>query len=339
LKLAVGEKIGSCEVIEIIGQGGMGEVYRARDTKLKRDVAIKVMSGRFADDPDSNSWFSREAEVLASLNHPSIAGIYGVEEHHGARCLVLELVAGETLQDRLRSGPIPVEEALQIAKAIAEALEAAHQKGIVHRDLKPGNVKTTPEGKVKVLDFGLARILQPASQEQDLSQSPTQQSAPREGFFLGTPSYMSPEQARGQLADRLSDIWAFGALFYEMLSGKQAFAGDTLTDIMGGIVKVDPDWSVLPETVPATIRSLLRRCLRKNRESRLHDIADVRIEIEEALAGLGSSVDAVPAGAVKQNPVAVFLDDCRRPVPSGRNRSDNSSVSVLCSQRGSAGPI
>ena len=278
----------------------MGEVYRAHDRKLKRDVALKVLPENFLSDPDRVTRFQREAEALASLNHPNIAAIYGAEESDGIRALVLELVEGDTLAQRLQRGPLPPDEAFDIGKQIAEALEAAHEKGIAHRDLKPANIKITPEGRVKVLDFGLAKMFELAGAgpvSEALTNSPTLLTGTMAGVLVGTVAYMSPEQARGRPTDRASDIWAFGCVLFEMLTGKQAFTGETITDILGAIVKSDPDWGALPQTVPPGIRSLLRRCLHKDRRYQMRDIGDVRIELEEALAEEERSVAASPRRA------------------------------------------
>jgi serine/threonine protein kinase/Tol biopolymer transport system component len=262
----------------------MGEVYRARDTKLKRDVAIKTLPDEFSHDADRLSRFQREAEVLASLNHPNIAAIYDLEEAEGARFLVLELVEGETLADRIARGPIPIDEALQIAKSICEALEAAHEQGIVHRDLKPANIKITPDGKVKVLDFGLAKAME-QSPAIALSNSPTliSMAASNAGVILGTAGYMSPEQAKGKTVDKRTDMWALGCVLYEMLSGKPVFRGEDVTEILASVVKSEPDWAALPVNTPAPVRRLLRRCLEKDRKRRMESAADARLEIEEAL--------------------------------------------------------
>ncbi|MBI4473306.1 MAG: protein kinase [Acidobacteria bacterium] len=298
MTLSSGSRIGFYELLDKLGEGGMGEVYRARDTRLKRDVAIKILPNAFSQDPDRISRFQREAEVLASLNHSNIAVIHGMEESGTLRCLVLELVEGETLAERIRRGPLPIEDALPIARQIAEAVEAAHQQGIVHRDLKPANIKLTPDGKVKVLDFGLAKIFERDRSPQELSHSPTIVSGTGTGVLIGTAAYMSPEQVRGQNADRSSDIWAFGCVLYEMLSGKKPFAGEVIADIIGSIVKVDPDWSALPESTPPILRSLLRRCLRKDRNRRVHDMGDVRIEIEDTLAPAGAGLEMSPVRAL-----------------------------------------
>ncbi len=232
----IGKTIGHYTVVGRLGAGGMGEVYRAHDSELGRDVAIKVLPEPFAADRERLARFQREAQLLASLNHPHIAAIYGLEEADGVRCLILELVEGETLAERLSKGPLGVEEALAVCRQIAEALEAAHEKGIIHRDLKPGNVKVTPEGSVKVLDFGLAKAFESESAEEDISKTPTITSpATRVGVLLGTAAYMSPEQARGRVVDRRADIWAFGCVLLEMLAGKQVFAGDTITDTLAAV--------------------------------------------------------------------------------------------------------
>lgn len=259
-----------------LGEGGMGEVWRATDTKLNRDVAIKILADAFARDADRMARFEREAQVLAALNHPNIAQIHGVEE----RALIMELVDGETL-----AGPMTVNAALPIAQQIAEALEYAHEKGIIHRDLKPANIKVTPEGRVKVLDFGLAKAFSvDRLAEASPTSSPTLTMRPTQmGTILGTAAYMSPEQARGVAVDKRADIWSFGVVLYEMLTGRQLFGGDTVTDTLAAVLKTDPDWSALPPVTPAAIRRLLRRCLERDRKRRLSDMADARLEIDEAL--------------------------------------------------------
>jgi serine/threonine protein kinase/Tol biopolymer transport system component len=285
------QSIAHYRILEKIGQGGMGEVYRASDTKLHRDVAIKVLPEVFASDPDRMVRFSREAQVLASLNHPNIAAIHGLEESEGRRALVMELVEGETLAERLGRGPVPLEEALGIARQIAEALEEAHERGIIHRDLKPANVKVTPAGTVKLLDFGLAKALEgePGSAVvQDFSQSPTLAGiGTQAGMILGTAAYMSPEQARGQKADRRSDIWSFGVVLYELLTAKQAFAGETVSDVLASVLKADPEWSALPSALPAATGELVRRCLVRDPKQRLQSIGDARIALAESLARPG----------------------------------------------------
>ena len=288
MPLQPGARLGAYEVLAPIGSGGMGEVYRARDSKLHRDVALKILPELFAHDLDRLARFQREAQVLASLNHPNIGGIHGLEEADGVRALVLELVEGPTLADRIAQGPIPIDDALLIARQIADALEAAHEHDIIHRDLKPANIKVTPEGKVKVLDFGLAKARAPESgSAANLTQSPTITSPAAMtgvGVLLGTAAYMSPEQAKGRAADKRSDVWSFGCVFYEMLTAKRAFAGDDVSDTLAFVITKEPDWSALPATTPVPIRKLLRRCLEKDRKRRIADIADARLEIDEALA-------------------------------------------------------
>jgi serine/threonine-protein kinase len=261
----------------------MGEVYRARDTRLKREVALKVLPDGFAKDPDRLARFQREAELLATLNHPNIAYIHGLEDADGIRALVMELVDGPTLADRIARAPVPIEEALPVAHQIAEALEAAHEKGIIHRDLKPANIKVTLDGKVKVLDFGLGKMLESEAAAPSLSMSPTQSlGATYTGVILGTAPYMSPEQARGKLVDKRTDIWTFGCVVYELLTGRKAFGGETVSDTIVAILEREPDWSALPERTPSTIRRLLQRSLEKDPKRRLHDIADARLEIADA---------------------------------------------------------
>jgi Tol biopolymer transport system component len=278
-----GRQFGIYLVQERIGAGGMGEVYRARDTRLGRDVAIKVLPEAVAADLDRLARFEREARLLAALDHPHIGAIHGVEESDGTRALVLALVEGETLADRRARGPIPITEALEYARQIADALEAAHDKGIIHRDLKPANIKITPTGIVKVLDFGLAKAVS-GSSELLASQSPTvTMGGSREGVIVGTAAYMSPEQARGQAVDQRTDIWAFGCVLYEMLTGRAAFSGETMADILAAIVEREPDWERLPADLPASVRRLLRLCLAKNKKNRRQAAGDVRIDIEQML--------------------------------------------------------
>jgi len=272
-------------IIEKLGAGGMGEVYRAEDTTLKRQVALKILPEVFATDPERLARFQREAEVLASLNHPNIAAIHGFEEAEGKRFLVLELVEGETLAERIKKGPLPVDEALEVCRQIAEGLESAHEKGVIHRDLKPANVKITPEGKVKVLDFGLAKAFQEEPAVADLSHSPTiTEGMTREGVILGTAAYMSPEQAKGKPVDKRADIWAFGCVMYEMLTGIKPFEGESTTDVFGAIIHKEPNWELVPTNTPRSIRTLLQRCLQKKPKDRLHDSADARIEITDSLS-------------------------------------------------------
>jgi len=269
--LATGSRLGAYEITGVIGAGGMGEVYRARDARLKREVALKVLHSSVAQDADRVARFQREAEVLASLNHPHIAQIYGIEEAGGTTTLVMELVEGEDLAERIARGPIPVEEALPIARQVADALETAHERGIVHRDLKPANIKVRPDGTVKVLDFGLAREAPPpGSPPNDLTNSPTLTlpAMTAAGVILGTAAYMSPEQARGKPVDRRADVWAFGAVLFEMLSGKRPFAGEDMTDTIASVLRNDPDWRLLPADVPAVVRMLIRRCLDKDPQRR-----------------------------------------------------------------------
>jgi serine/threonine-protein kinase len=290
VSLTPGARLGAYEVVARIGAGGMGEVYRARDTKLGRDVALKILPDAFATDPDRLSRFQREAQVLASLNHPYIGAIYGFEDSDGTRALVLELVDGPTLADRIAQGPIPLGEALQIAKQIAEALEAAHEQGIIHRDLKPSNIKLRSDGTVKVLDFGLAKALEPASGSADVSHSPTITSPAmtQAGVILGTAAYMSPEQAKGKVVDKRADIWAFGAVLYEMLTGKRAFEAEGMSDTIAAVLRAEPGWTALSAIVPEPTTRLLRRCLEKDPKRRLRDIGDAVIDIQEAIAAASS---------------------------------------------------
>jgi len=282
----LGRKLGTYQVHSLLGAGGMGEVYCARDTALGRDVAIKILPRLFVGDPERLARIEREARVLAALNHPNIGAIYGLENLDGTPALVLELVGGSTLADRLASGRVPLRDALTIAAQIALALEAAHEKGIVHRDLKPANVVLTSDGHVKVLDFGLARAVGSDASGPDLSKSPAiTASGTKDGVILGTGAYMSPEQARGKSVDKRADIWAFGCGLYEMLTGRLAFRGETLSDTIASILQGEPDWRALPETTPSSIQRLLRRCLEKDPARRLRDIGDARIEIEDVLSG------------------------------------------------------
>ena len=291
----IGKTVGHYQITGQLGKGGMGEVYRARDEKLGRDVAIKMLPEEFARDPDRVARFQREAKLLASLNHTNIAAIYGLEESSGMQFLVLELVEGETLADRLKRGPIPVEESLKLALQIAEALETAHEKGIIHRDLKPANIKVTPEGKVKVLDFGLAKAFAGEQADLNLSNSPTLSNiATMQGMILGTAAYMSPEQARGKAVDKRTDIWAFGCVLFEMLTGNAAFSGNDVTDVLAAVIRSEPDW----EKVPVRVRPVLRRCLQKDPDKRLRDIRDVKLELEEILKN-PSEVPVAPAPALK----------------------------------------
>jgi eukaryotic-like serine/threonine-protein kinase len=310
LALTPGTRLGVYEVIALLGEGGMGQVYRATDTRLKRQVAIKILPPSVATDHDRLARFQREAEVLASLNHPNIAGIYGLEESGGATALVMELVEGEELSAIIARGPIPVAEALPVAKQIADALETAHDLGIIHRDLKPANVKVRDDGTAKVLDFGLAKALDPASASNaDAMNSPTlTDRATQLGVILGTASYMAPEQARGRVVDKRADVWAFGVVLYEMLTGTRAFPGDDVSDTLATVLKFDPDWSKLPADTPPSIRRLLKRCLTKDPKLRLRECGSALLDIRDALAS--------PDGA--ESPL---LSTDAKPVPDHRQRA------------------
>jgi hypothetical protein len=297
LSLTPGTRIGVYQIASQIGVGGMGEVYQATDTNLKRQVAIKVLPASVTVDTDRLARFQREAEVLAALNHPNIAAIYGLEKTPDFTAIVMELVEGEDLLERIARGAIPIDEALPIAKQIAEALEAAHEQGIIHRDLKPANIKVRPDGTVKVLDFGLAKAMEPAAgSSPSVSMSPTitTPAMTQAGMILGTAAYMSPEQAKGRAADRRSDVWAFGVLLCEMLTGQRAFKGEDVSDTLAAILRSEPDWTALPAATPQLIRRLLRRCLEKDRKRRLDSAAAARLEIDEALAA-PSVVDGAAA--------------------------------------------
>src|SRR5437867_4224645 len=306
-RLAPGSSVGPYRIERLLAVGGMGEVYRARDTTLGRDVAIKILPRHFTADPERLARFEREARLLATLNHPHIGAIYGIADAKGVRGLVLELVEGPTLADRLITGPLPVDEALRVAHQIADALEGAHEKGVVHRDLKPANIKITPEGVVMVLDFGLATALAVEGSAPDLSKSPTMMPGRTiPGVILGTVAYMSPEQARGQPVDKRTDIWAFGCVFFEMLTGSSALARETATDTIAAVVGAEPDWTSLPADTPDSIRRLLTRCLQKDARRRLHDIADARIELEDAMAAPAVS-PPVPAPRPWTRPAVLVL--------------------------------
>ena len=300
--IQLGSKLAHYEVVSALGKGGMGEVWRARDTKLGREVAIKTLPPDFAEDADRLARFEREAKLLASLNHPNIAAIYGLEEHEGSRFLVLEFVDGETLADRLRRGPIPVEESLKLALQLAGALEAAHEKGVIHRDLKPANVKVTPEGKVKVLDFGLAKAFQVETADASLSQSPTlSMAATQQGMILGTAAYMSPEQARGHGVDQRADVWAFGCVLYEMFTGREVFPGNDVTDILAAVIRAEPDLEALPSDTHWRIREIIDCCLQKDAQNRTHAIADVRIGLKNAPNVTDHWIESTPT----RTPIAV----------------------------------
>ena len=303
MALEVGSRLGHYDVTALIGEGGMGQVYQATDPKLNRQVALKILPEAFATDPDRLARFQREAQVLASLNHPNIAAIHGLEESEGTRALVLELVEGPTLADRIAQGPVPVDEALPIAKQIAEALEAAHEQGVIHRDLKPANIKVRDDGTVKVLDFGLAKALAPGTPV-DLSDATTVTvSGTRDGVILGTPVYMSPEQVRGGSLDRRTDIWSFGCVLYELLTGKRAFAGGAQSDTLAAVLRAEPAWDRIPADTPEVIRRLLRRCLDKDQRRRLQAIGDARLEIEDLLTGEPEKPASVAHSSVWRSPL------------------------------------
>jgi serine/threonine protein kinase/Tol biopolymer transport system component len=324
--IQAGGLLGIYEILSPLGAGGMGEVYRARDTRLNRDVALKVLPEAVAHDPERMVRFEREARTLASLNHPNIAAIYGLEESQGSGVLVMELVEGETLAERIArssnsrtssrgSHPgLPIEECLGIAKQIAEALEYAHEQAIVHRDLKPANVKITPVGAVKVLDFGLAKVLKNEdSAPVDPMNSPTLSAmATQAGIILGTVAYMAPEQAKGKQVDRRADIWAFGCVLYEMLSGQKAFVGDSTSDVLAAVIKSEPDWSALPADTPPVIERLVRRCLQKDVRQRLQAIGDARIAIEEVLSGTSDNAAPIPSDRIAKRKRTTSL---RRALP------------------------
>ena len=330
MTLAVGTRLGHYEVLHAIGAGGTGEVYRARDARLNRDVALKVLLEVHALDPDRLVRFEREAQLLASLNHPNIAAIHGLEEGpleggqpgyneatRTVRALVLEFVEGPTLAERIAERPILLDEALPIARQIVDALDAAHEHGIIHRDLKPANIKVRADGTVKVLDFGLAKLLAPPApddrvRQPDLTASPTITSPGMmtgAGVVLGTAPYMSPEQAKGQAVDKRSDIWAFGCVLFEMLTGRRAFGGDDASDTLASVLKADPVWRLLPADTPPAIRKLLRRCLAKERRDRLADVSDARLEISQALSTGEVTVDDAPGEPLHfwQRPLAAVV--------------------------------
>ena len=304
MSLSPGTRLGHYDVTSLLGEGGMGQVWQATDTQLNRQVALKILPDAFASDPDRLARFTREAQILASLNHPGIAAIYGIEETEGTRALVLELVEGPTLADRIAQGAMPLDDALPIARQIAEALEAAHEAGVIHRDLKPANIKVRKDGTVKVLDFGLAKALEPAP-EADPSQSPTLTAAATQmGVILGTAAYMSPEQARGKPVDRRADIWAFGVVLFEMVTGRRPFQGRDVSEVLGGVLRLEPEWNALPGDTPPRVSTLLRRCLEKEPKQRLQAVGDIRLAME------GAFETAAPAG-----PVAA-LQLWQRPVPA-----------------------
>ena len=284
MAIGPGTRVGPYEVSALIGEGGMGRVWRAHHLGLKRDDALKVLPETFANDPERLARFRREAQVLASLNHPNIAHVYGLEAADGVQALVMELVEGPTLADRIAQGPIPLDEALPIARQIAQALEAAHDAGIVHRDLKPANIKLRPDATVKVLDFGLAKAMEPAAPPGALADSPTFTSPAmmtHAGVILGTAAYMSPEQARGKPVDKRTDVWAFGCVLYELLTGRTLFQRSTVSDTIAAILQSQPAWDALPASTPDRLRYLLQRCVQKDHSRRLRDIGDARLELED----------------------------------------------------------
>ena len=300
MPLAAGTKLGPYEITSPLGAGGMGEVYRAQDTRLGRCVAIKILPDKFSRDAQRMARFDREAKVLASLNHPNIAAIYGLEESSGVPALVMEFVDGPTLAEQVANGRLALDDALPSAKQIAEALEYAHERGIIHRDLKPANVKITPNGTAKVLDFGLAKALEDDFSTTDISTSLTlSHAATQAGILLGTAAYMSPEQARGKKVDRRADVWSFGAVLYEMLTGKPAFAGETISDTLAAVIRAEPDWISLPSNVPGSIVRLVRRCLTKDPNQRLRDIGEARIALDAAISGTPEDA-AAPATTTEQ---------------------------------------
>ncbi len=310
MALTVGSRLAHYDVTALIGEGGMGQVYQATDTKLNRQVALKILPEAFATDPDRLARFQREAQVLASLNHPGIAAIYGLEDSEDTKALVLELVEGPTLADRISQGPVPIDEALPIAKQIAEALEAAHEAGVIHRDLKPANIKVKDDGTVKVLDFGLAKALDTTPQG-DPSLSPTLTAAATQmGVIMGTAAYMSPEQARGKPTDRRADIWSFGVVLFEMLSGQRAFAGEDVSVTLADVIRADLSWDKLPSDLPPGLATYLRRCLEKEPSQRIQAIGDVRLAMEGAF-----DVPASPAIESGDTLVGTQLHVWQRPGP------------------------
>ena len=323
--MKVGDRLGHYAVTALIGEGGMGQVDRATDSELGRDVALKVLPDTFASDPERLDRFQREAQLLASLNHPSIAAIYGLEDGPATdpgqphvRALVLELVEGPTLAERIAVGPIPIDEALPIATQIAEALEAAHQAGVIHRDLKPANIKVRDDGTVKVLDFGLAKAV--AGVDTDALEAPTIAGATQVGAVVGTPAYMSPEQAKAQLLDQRTDVWSFGVVLFEMLTGRPVFVGDAMSQVLAEVLKTSPDFSLLPAGTPSSVRRLLRRCLDKDKKRRLPDIGVARLEIADAVSGL----DALDVGETPTGEAATASS-----TPSGRPAPSRVWVTVL----------
>jgi Flp pilus assembly protein TadD/TolB-like protein len=307
MALQPGLRLGSYEILGPLGAGGMGEVYRARDRNLGREVAIKVLPAHFANDPARSARFDREGRILATINHPAIAAVYGAEQFDGVACIIMELVPGETLSEILARGPLPLDETLEIAGQLADALEAAHERGVVHRDLKPSNIKVTPEGKVKVLDLGLAKVVEPVTTpEAELySDTPTRTlDKTRPGDVLGTVEFMSPEQARGKPLDKRTDIWSFGCILFEMLSGGRAFTGESQADVFASILTRDPDWPALPPATPPRLRELLSRCLQKDPRQRLRDLGDARLEIDRLRRKTGAITGASKLPAARPGPRA-----------------------------------
>ena len=307
MPLTAGTKLGHYQVTDLLGKGGMGEVYRARDSKLGREVAIKVLPSEFERDAERLARFEREARMLAALNHPNIAAIYGLEQSNATRFIVLELVEGDTLADRLKQGAIPVDESLKLALQIAEALEAAHEKGVIHRDLKPANIKITPDGKIKVLDFGLAKAYMGEAIDVSLSNSPTMSiAATQQGLILGTAGYMSPEQANGEVADKRADIWSFGVVLFEMLTGRPLFTGKTVSYILADVLRTEPNWKSLPADLHPRVRMILERSLEKEAKNRLSGISDARVEIQKALADPSGATLASASGAAKAKRASIL---------------------------------
>jgi serine/threonine protein kinase/Tol biopolymer transport system component len=304
----IGKSISHYQITGKLGEGGMGEVYRATDQKLSREVALKLLPQEFSGDPQRMARFAREAQLLASLNHPNIASIHGIEDSDGNKALVLELVEGEELAERIARGPLPLDEALHYALQVCEALESAHGQGVIHRDLKPSNIKITGDGRVKVLDFGLAKAFQGDTEKpSDATRSPTlSMTATQAGIILGTAAYMAPEQARGEPVDKRADVWAFGVVLFEMLTGSRIFTGKTVSDTLAGVLRSEPEWDQLPDETPATIRRLLRRCLRREPKDRLHDIGDARIVIQDYLADPGAETTS-PAQQPGSRPLMLRL--------------------------------
>jgi serine/threonine protein kinase/Tol biopolymer transport system component len=347
----IGRRVGAYEVVAPLGAGGMGQVYRARDTRLKRDVAIKVLPGNFATDPDRLARFQREAKLLAALNHPNIAAVYGLEESGGAMAIVLELVEGKTLAARLLDGPLPVADALPIARQIVDALDGAQERGIVHRDLKPANIIITPRGAVKVLDFGLAKeIVADGSSSEPRDSAAITVTRPSACVVLGTAAYMSPEQARGQPVDKQTDIWSFGCVLYEMLTGRSAFAGDTAIDTIAAILKREPDWNALPSGLPSSVERLIHRCLEKERHQRARSLAELRAGLgqpgaDAAAAALSSDAQVVLAIAKRhRRPIAgtvlgllalagvLYAVVLRRPLPPPATSASATAATILSLQ-------